>query len=155
MAMNSTGATNLSSKQRTSSSSSSARPAYSLLCDETNTLIISCLRKVDCILKKNERQLDERHRLVEQERHASETLSLNLGERVKRFAANMSLLPQQSSLTMMIESKTILPAHIVEQLNHTKNRLTDLFQVGQRTNHEMKSYNLRILGRPEPIRDEC
>jgi hypothetical protein len=116
-----------SGKQRISppSSPTGRRPAYSILCDETRTLMLSCLRKMSSVIQKNERRIDERNRLAEQERQnvqAAQIVSTNLRDLLTRFFT-------RSPPTKTIQLKPLLPQEIVEQLINTKNKFCELFQV--------------------------
>src|SRR4051812_9250604 len=90
-----------SSKQRISppSSPTGPRPAYSILCDETRTLMLSCLRKISSVIQKNERRIDERNCLVEQERQSSQAaqiVSTNIRDLLTKFL--LKIKPSQSTI---------------------------------------------------------
>lgn len=123
-----------SNKQRISppSSPSGPRPAYSILCDETRTLMLSCLRKISSVIQKNERRIEERNRLAEQEKQTSQAVqivSTNFRDLLKRFLLKIPYVKPTPSLTNTIQLKPLLPTDIVEQLLNTKNKFCELFQV--------------------------
>lgn len=122
-------------KQRISppSTPDGPRPAYSILCDETNTLMLSCLRKISSVLQKNERRIEERNRLAEQEKQkatqAAQIVSTNARELFQRFLLKIPYLKPQQSTTGMTQLKPLLPTDIVELLTNTRNKFCELFQV--------------------------
>ena len=95
-------------------------------------MIISCLRKITCVIQKNERRIDERNRLAEQEKQTSQAaqmVSTNVRELTKRFLAKIPLLQSPLSSTKSAQSKPVLPTEIVETLNNTKGKFMELFRV--------------------------
>ncbi len=122
-----------SGKQRTPPSSPDApRPAYSILCDETRTLMLGCLRKISSVLQKNERRIEERNRLTEQEKQSSQTVqivSTNIRDLLKRFLLKIPYIKPSQSTIKTIQLKPLLSSEIVEQLTNTKNKFCELFQV--------------------------
>ena len=98
-------------KQRISppSSPSGPRPAYSILCDETRTLMLGCLRKISSVIQKNERRIEERNRLTELEKQkstqAAQIVSTNLRDLLQRFLLKLPYIkPQQTTTTYSIQT---------------------------------------------------
>jgi hypothetical protein len=123
-----------SGKQRISppSSPDGPRPAYSILCNETHTLMLGCLRKISSVLQKNERRIEERNRLTEQEKQSSQTVqivSTNIRDLLKRFLLKIPYIKPSQSTIKTIQLKPLLSPEIVEQLMNTKNKFCELFQV--------------------------
>lgn len=121
-------------KQRISppSSPTGPRPAYSILCDETRTLMLSCLRKISSVIQKNERRIEERNHLAEQANQTSQgaqIVSTNARDLLKRFLLKLAYVQPSPSTTNIIQLKPLLPTDIVEQLLNTKNKFSELFQV--------------------------
>lgn len=114
------------------SSPDSRRPAYSLLSDETRTLMLGCLRKIVSVVQKNERRMEEHRRFAEQEQHtpqAVQIVSTNFRDLFKRFLLKFpSIKPAQSAINP-VQLKPLLPSDIVEQLTSTKNKFCELFRV--------------------------
>ena len=108
------------------------RPAYSLLCDETRTLMIGCIRKICCVIQKNQRRIDERNRLTEEEQQksqAAQIVSTNVRDLSTRFLMRIPFLHPQPSTAKSNQSKPLLPTDIVEQLTATKDKFIELFRV--------------------------
>ncbi|CAF1079275.1 unnamed protein product [Adineta steineri] len=122
-------------KQRISppSSPNGPRPAYSILCDETRTIMLGCLRKISCVIQKNERRIEENNRITEQEKQrlsqATQIVSTNARELLKRLLYKIPYITPSESLTKTIQLKPLLPTDIVEQLTNTKNKFMELFQI--------------------------
>jgi len=134
VAMYSLSAPHLSGKQRISppSSPEGPRPAYSILCDETRTLMLSCLRKISSVIQKNERRIEERNRLAELEKQNSQAVqivSTNIRDLLKRVLLKIPYLKPPQSTIQTVQLKPVLSLEIVEQLTNTKNRFCELFQV--------------------------
>jgi len=138
IAMVSSSTSPTSGKQRISppASPDGPRPAYSILCDETRTLVITCLRKIHCILQKNERRIEQRNRIAEQERQmsqAAQIVSTNFRELSRRFISKISLSPTSPSTSKTLQSKPLLPAETVEILNNTQAKFMELFRIDPST----------------------
>lgn len=124
-------------RQRISPPSSAApsdgpRPSYSILCDETRTLVLGCLRKISSALQKNQRRIDESNRLVELERQksqAAQIVSTNARDLLTRLLLKIPYVKPQQLPTQILQSKPLLVTDIVEQLMNTKNKFSELFQV--------------------------
>jgi hypothetical protein len=122
-------------KQRISPPSSpiGPRPAYSILCDETRTLMLGCLRKISSVIQKNERRIEERNRIAEQEKQkssqAAQIVSTNVRELFQRFLLKIPYIKPQQATTKTVQLKPLLPSDIVETLTNTKNKFCELFQV--------------------------
>lgn len=124
-----------SGKQRTPPSSPDApRPAYSILCDETRTLMLGCLRKISSVIQKNERRIEERNRIAEQEKQSSQAaqiVSTNLRDLLTRFLLKIPYLKPSQSPTTIVQLKPLLPMEIVELLINTKTKYCEMFQVNK------------------------
>lgn len=124
-------------KQRVSppSSPDGPRPSYSILCDETRTLMIAFLRKISSVLQRNERHIQERNFLAQQEQQkalqAAQIRSTNPYELLRNFFLKFLYVQPQSPTTENIQLKPLLPTDIIEQLTNTKNKFSELFQVSQ------------------------
>jgi len=124
-----------SGKQRISppSSPDGPRPTYSILCDETRTIMLGCLRKISSVIQKNERRIEERLRLAEQEKQkssqAAQIVSTNARELFGRILLKIPYFKPSQSTTKTSQLKPELPPEIVEQLTNTKNKFMELFQV--------------------------
>lgn len=122
-------------KQRISppQSPNGPRPSYSILCDETRTIMVCCLRKIFSVIQKNERRIEEYNRVAEQEKQktiqAAQIVSTNARELLKRFLLKIPYIKSPQSIITTIQLKPLLPSEIVEQLTNTKNRFMELFQV--------------------------
>lgn len=116
------------------SSPDGRRPIYSILSDETRTLMLGCLRKMTSVLQKNERRMEEHRRVAEQEQHtpqAVQIVSTNFQDLFKRFLLKFpSIKPPQSSMNP-VQLKPLLPQDIVEQLISMKTKFCELFRVSQ------------------------
>jgi hypothetical protein len=122
-----------SGKQRISppSSPDGPRPAYSILCNETRTLMLGCLRKISSVIQKNERRIEERNRFAEQEKQSSQAaqiVSTNLRDLLTRFL--LKIKPSQST-TKTIQLKPLLSPEIIELLINTKTKYSEMFQVNK------------------------
>lgn len=127
---------NSSGKQRITPPSSASidgpRPSYSILCDETQTLVLGCLRKISSALQKNQRHIDEGNRLVELERQRSQTaqmVSTNARDLLTRILLKIPYVQPQQLTAQTLQPKPVLPTEIIEQLINTKNKFNELFQV--------------------------
>jgi hypothetical protein len=123
-----------SNKQRISppTSPSGTRPAYSILCDETRTLMLSCLRKISSVIRKNEHRIEEHNRVAELEKQAlgaAKIVSTNLRDLLKRFLFKIPYIKPPQITPPPVQLKPLLPSEIVEQLTNTKNKFCELFQV--------------------------
>ena len=124
------------------SSPDSPRPAYSILCDETRTLMLACLRKIASVNQKNERRMEEHRRHAEQEKQTSQAaqiVSTNARDLLKRFLLKFPLIKPSPSTINPIQLKPLLPSEIVEQLNNTKNKFCELFRVSHRRKRKSPS----------------
>ena len=136
VAMYSLSSPNSSGKQRITPPSSASidgpRPSYSILCDETQTLVLGCLRKISSALQKNQRHIDEGNRLVELERQRSQTaqmVSTNARDLLTRILLKIPYVQPQQLTAQTLQPKPVLPTEIIEQLINTKNKFNELFQV--------------------------
>ena len=123
-----------SNKQRISPpvSPDGPRPAYSLLCDETQTIMLSCLRKITCVLQKNERRIEENQRIADEEKRASQAaqiVSTNARELLQRILLRISYIKPSQAATKTVQMKPLLSSDIVEQLTNTKKKFMELFRV--------------------------
>ena len=122
-------------KQRISppSSPDGPRPTFSVLSDETRTLMLGCLRKISSVIQKNERRIEERNRLAELEKQktsqTTQMVSTNVRELLKRLVLKIPYIKPQQSTTKGAQLKPLLPTDIVEQLTNTKNKFCELFRV--------------------------
>ncbi|CAF3378284.1 unnamed protein product [Rotaria sp. Silwood1] len=123
------------SKQRISppSSPDGPRSAYSILCDETRTLMLAFLRKISGVLQRNERRIEERNSLSQKEKQktlqAAQMVSTNIYELSKRFLLRFLSIKPQPSTIEVLQLKPLLSVEIVEQLKNTKNKFCELFQI--------------------------
>ncbi|CAF4533457.1 unnamed protein product [Rotaria socialis] len=126
-------------KQRTSppSSPDGPRPSYSILCDETRTLMLAFLRKMSSVLQRNERCIEERDLLVQREKQkalqAAENMSTNASDVFKRFFVKFLYIQPQKSTTENIQLKPLLSPDIIQQLTNTKTKFSELFQIDANT----------------------
>jgi hypothetical protein len=144
-------------KQRVSppSTPDGPRPAYSLLCDETRTLMIGCIRKICSVIQKNQRRIDERNRLADEEQHKSQAIqmaSTNVRDLSTRFLMKIPFLHPQPPTTTSNQLKPVLPADIVEQLTATKEKFTELFRVNPTHSKENNHTRSILLDRSKYIR---
>lgn len=97
--------------------------------------MISCLRKIASVIQKNERRIEERNRLAEQEKQrasqAAQAVSTNVRDLVKRCVTKIPYLNAQASTTSTIQLKPVLADDIVEQLQSVKNKCSELFRVSR------------------------
>ena len=97
--------------------------------------MISCLRKIASVIQKNERRIEERNRLAEQEKQktsqAAQAVSTNVRDLVKRCVTKIPYLNAQASTPNTIQAKPVLADDIVEQLKNVKNKCSDLFRVSR------------------------
>lgn len=125
------------SKQRTSppSSPDGRRPAYSILCDETRTLMLAFLRKISSVLQHNQRRIEERNRLAEEEKQktlqAAQVTSTNIHDLLKRFFLRLLYVKPQPMITDVLKSKPLLSSDIIEQLINTRQKFSELYQVSE------------------------
>lgn len=108
------------------------RPSYSILCDETQTLILGCLRKISSALQKNQRRIDNANHFAEVERQKSQTaqiVSTNARDLLTRLLLKIPYVKPQQLPAQTIQSKPVLATEIVDQLTNTKKKLSELFQV--------------------------
>ncbi|UJR16109.1 hypothetical protein I4U23_003021 [Adineta vaga] len=124
-----------SNKQRISppSSPDGPRPTYSILCDETQTIMLGCLRKIACVIQKNERRIEENQRIADEEKHrtsqAAQIVSTNARELFQRALLKIPFLKPSQTTTKTVQIKPLLPSDTVEQLTNTKNKFMELFRV--------------------------
>ena len=122
------------SKQRISppSSPDRPRPAYSILCDETRTLMLGCLRKISSVLQKNERRIEEHNRQTEHDKQSSQAaqiVSTNVRDLFKRLLLKIPFIKPPQSTTQTVQLKPVLPSEIIELLTNTRNKYSEMFQV--------------------------
>ncbi|CAF4003620.1 unnamed protein product, partial [Rotaria magnacalcarata] len=126
-------------KQRISppSSPDGPRPSYSILCDETRTLMLAFLRKMSSVLQRNERCIEERDLLVQREKQkalqAAQNVSTNTSDVLKRFFVKFLYIQPQTSTIENIQSKPLLSPDIIQQLINTKTKFSELFQIDRNT----------------------
>ncbi|CAF0841933.1 unnamed protein product [Adineta ricciae] len=108
------------------------RPAYSLLCDETQTIMLSCLRKITCVLQKNERRIEENQRIADENKRASQAaqiVSTNARELLQRILLRIPYIKPAQAATKTVQMKPLLSSDIVEQLTNTKKKFMELFRI--------------------------
>ena len=99
-----------------------------LLCDETRTLLISCLRKICGVIEKNQRRIDERRRVTEEE---TKIVSTNTRDLFTRVRQRIPFLHPSPSTAKNNQLKPLLSTEIVEQLTAMKEKFSELFRVSR------------------------
>lgn len=122
-------------KQRVSppSSPEGPRPAYSILCDETRTLMSAFLRKISSVLRQNQHRIEERECLAELEKQkalqAAQVVPTGFLGLSKRFFLQIANVKTEATSNDVVQLKPLLSQDIIEHLTITKNKFSEVFQV--------------------------
>lgn len=113
------------------------------MCDETRTIMLGCLRKIGCVLHKNERRAEENQRIADEEKQRSsqpvQIVSTNARDLLSRMLLKLPFLKPPQPSSAPAQMKPLLPQDIVEQLTGTKNKFMEQFRVSQTSVSEVQA----------------